>query len=123
MREIMHKVLLFLSAMLLTSILHAASPGFLHDVSPISDFTPEDSTLFWDAITNALDTKKDGEKLAWQNEKSGNSGLVNPLNSYEESGNTCRDLRIVNRSKKHIAESKYKFCKQDGKWVAITMIK
>lgn len=100
----------------------AASPNFLHDVTPISDFTKEDSELFWNAVTTALDDKKDGEKLAWQNEKSGNSGLVNPLKTYQEADTQCRDLRIVNRSKKHIAESKYKFCKRDDKWVAINII-
>ena len=108
---------------LYSSMLFAANPRFLHDITPISDFTPEDSELFWNAVTNALDNVKDGEKLAWQNEKSGNSGLVNPLSTYQEADTQCRDLRIVNRSKTHSAESKYKFCNTDGKWVASDIIK
>ncbi len=119
----MRTFVIVLVAFFCSSLLSAASPNFLHDVTPISDFTKEDTELFWNAITNALDTKKDGEKLAWQNDKTGNSGLVNPLNTYQEENSQCRDLRIVNRSKKHIAESKYKFCNRDGSWVAIDLIK
>ena len=119
----MKQTIIFMSIFLLTPLLYAASPNFLHDVTPISDFTKEDSELFWNAVTEALDSKEDGEKLAWKNEKSGNSGLVNPLSTYQEAESQCRNLRIVNRSKKHIAESKYKFCKQNGKWVAIDILK
>lgn len=111
-----------ITACFCSSLLFAASPNFLHNVTPISDFTKEDSELFWNSVIDALDNKKDGEKLAWQNEKSGNSGLVNPLTTYQEDNTQCRDLRILNRSKKNIAESKYKFCKRNGKWVAINII-
>ena len=111
-----------ITAFFCSSLLFAASPNFLHNVTPISDFTKEDSELFWNSVIDALDNKKDGEKLAWQNEKTGNSGLVNPLSTYQEDNTQCRDLRILNRSKKNIAESKYKFCKRDGKWVAINII-
>jgi len=105
-----------------STLTYASNLNFLHNVTPVSDFTKEDSDLFWNAIVTALDNKKDGEKLAWKNDKSGNSGLVNPLKSYQEADTQCRDLRIVNRSKKNIAESKYKFCKQDGKWVATSLL-
>ena len=119
----MRKIITSLTVFLFVPVLNAASPNFLHDVTPISDFTKEDSEMFWNAITTALDSKKDGEKLAWKNDKSGNSGLVNPLSTYTEADTQCRNLRIVNRSQKHIAESKYKFCKREGKWVAIDLIK
>ena len=118
----MRTIVIVLVAFFCSSLLFAASPNFLHNVTPISDFTKEDSELFWNSVIDALDNKKDGEKLAWQNEKTGNSGLVNPLNTYQEDDSQCRDLRILNRSKKNIAESKYKFCKHDGKWVAINII-
>ena len=107
----------------LAPMLNAASPNFLHDITPISDFTKEDSEMFWNAITSALDTKKDGEKLAWKNDKSGNSGLVNPVSTYQDGESQCRNLRIVNRSLKNIAEHTYKFCKHENKWMAIELIK
>jgi len=102
--------------------LYAANPGFMHDVAPISDFNKEDGEMFWNAVYRALDSKNDGEKLAWKNDKTGNSGLVNPLSTYQDGDIQCRDLRIINRSTKSISESKYKFCKRDGKWIAIEMI-
>ena len=103
-------------------VLHAANPDFLYDVTPISDFTKEDGEMFWNAVISALDTKKDGEKLAWKNDKTGSSGLVNPLSTYQDGDSRCRNLRIINRSKNHIAESRYKFCQRDGKWVAVNII-
>ena len=119
----MRSIIIGMAILFQIPIIYAANLDFLHDVTPISNFTKEDSEMFWNAITNALDSKKDGEKLAWKNDKSGNSGLVNPLSSYLDGDTPCRDLRIINRSQKHIAESKYKFCKRDGKWVAIDLLK
>lgn len=85
--------------------------------SPIESFTEVDTTMMMDNVYKALDTKKDGEKLAWQNEKTGNSGLANPLSTYKQDGLLCRKLRIINRSKKQIVESKYDLCKvEDGLW-------
>ena len=121
--KIMRSIIIGITILMQSPIIYAVNPSFLHDITPISDFTKEDSEMFWNAITSALDTKKDGEKLAWKNDKSGNSGLVNPLSSFQEGDTQCRNLRIINRSQKHIAESKYKFCKREGKWVAIDIIK
>ena len=117
----MHRVIA-LALFFYLPALYAASPKFMYDVAPISDFTQEDGEMFWNAVISALDEKKDGEKLAWKNDKTGNSGLVNPLSTYQDGDNQCRNVRIINRSEKYIAESKYKFCKQKGKWVAIEMI-
>ena len=102
--------------------LYAANPSFLFDSTPIADFTQEDGDMFWNAITTALDSKKDGEKLAWKNDKTGNSGLVNPISTYRDGDQECRNLRVINRSKKYIAESLYKFCKKEDKWVAMELI-
>jgi len=89
--------------------------------SPIESFTKEDISMMMDNVYKALDTKKDGEKLAWQNEKTGNSGLANPLSTFKQDGLKCRNLRIINRSKKQIVESKYDLCKvEDGSWKVYT---
>jgi surface antigen len=118
----MKRVLILVALLLAIPAANASNFDFLHDTTPISDFTKEDSELFWNAIITALDTKKDGEKLAWKNDKSGNSGLVNPISSYKENETECRTVRIVNRTAKNISESKYEFCKRDGKWVAINLL-
>lgn len=97
----------------------ASNFNFLHQATPIADFNKEDKRMFLDTIQKALNEKKDGERLAWKNEKSGNSGLINPTQTVEDN---CRNTRIINRSKTKIAESRFKFCKTDGKWVAVEML-
>lgn len=106
--------------MMITATSQASNFRFLEN-SPISEFSPADTAMFEDAIQTALEKKKDGEKLAWKNEETGVSGLVNPLSTYEENGTTCRQLRIVNRAKNKIAESVYKFCKKGDEWVAVRL--
>lgn len=118
----MFRILIVLFTLLKLSIVFASNLSFL-DSAPISDFTPADTKMFEDAIQTALNDKKDGEKLAWKNEKTGVSGLLNPLSSFKENDTQCRNLRIVNRSKNKIAQSKFKFCKKNDKWVAIELIK
>lgn len=115
------KAVVLLGFMLIPAA-YASNFTFL-ETAPIAEFTPADTAMFENAIDTALNEKKDGEKLAWKNEKTGVSGLVNPLSTYEKNGTTCRKLRIVNRAKNKIAESVYKFCKKDGEWVAIRLEK
>lgn len=106
----------------IASMGHASNYNFLKDAAPIADFNKADIEMLKQTIQEALDTKKDGEKLAWKNEKTGNAGLVNPLQTLDKENGECRHVRIVNRSKKNIAESKFKFCKQDGNWTAIELL-
>ena len=100
----------------------ACSATFLHEAAPISDFNDADMQMFKDAIQKALNEKKDGEKLAWKNDKTGHSGLVNPLQTLDSEADECRNVRIINKSKKNIAETHFTFCKQDGTWVAVEML-
>ncbi|MGD8785400.1 MAG: RT0821/Lpp0805 family surface protein [Thioalkalispiraceae bacterium] len=120
----MPRTIVFLVLFLFASVVHASNFNFLHEAAPIADFNDEDMQMFKDTIQQALNEKRDGEKLAWKNTKTGNSGLVNPLLTLDENiGEECRHVRIVNKSKKNIAESKFKFCKRDGSWVAIDMLR
>ncbi|MGD8926106.1 MAG: hypothetical protein PVG20_04615 [Thioalkalispiraceae bacterium] len=119
----MFRVLCIFLMFFMVSVVSASNFNFLHESAPIADFNKDDIKMFNEAIQQALNEKKDGEKLAWKNEKTDNSGLVNPLSTYITDKSECRTVRIVNKSKKNIAESKYKFCKQDDKWVAVEIIK
>lgn len=114
----MLRLLIILFALLNLSAAVASNLRFLES-APIADFTSADTKLFEEAVQSALNNKKDGEKLTWKNEKSGNSGLVNPLSTFTEKGLQCRNLRIVNRSSTKIAETKFKFCKKEGKWLVV----
>ena len=104
-------------AVLAVSTVSASNLNFLHDAAPISDFNRQDVKIMEDTIQKALNEIKDGEKLAWTNEKTKHSGLVNPLSSYTKDGMECRKVRIVNKSKKRIAQNNFKYCKQDDIWV------
>jgi len=118
----MLRTILFFTTLLIIPVVGASNFNFLHQATPISDFKKEDKKIFMETIQQALNEKKDGERLAWQNEKTGNSGLVNPLLTLDKKDGECRNVRIINKSKKNIAESWFKFCKTDGKWVAVEML-
>lgn len=119
----MLRTVLTIAALFTASGVFASNYNFLHDAAPIADFKDTDIEMFQTAIQKALNEKKDGEKLAWKNKKTGNSGLVNPILTLDDDLVNCRNVRIINKSKKNIAESRFKFCKQDGRWVAIEMLK
>jgi surface antigen len=118
----MNRIALVIGLLLVASVTQASNLRFLKD-APIYEFTPVDTAMFEAAIDTALNEKQDGEKLAWQNKDTGVSGLLNPLSTFQENDTICRNLRIVNRAKNKIAESTYKFCKQDDSWVAIGLVK
>ena len=118
----MIRAIITVTTFLFACSLQASNFNFLHEAAPISDFNKEDMALFKAAIQKALNEKKDGEKLAWKNDKTGSSGLVNPILTLENHTSECRNARIVNKSRKNIAESKFTFCKRDGTWIATEML-
>lgn len=115
----MLRAFIIFTALFIVSPVYASNFNFLHQATPISDFNEQDLEMFKQALRTALNEKKDGERLAWKNEKTGSSGLVNPLLTLEDK---CRNARIINKSKNNIAESRYKFCKKDGKWLAVEIL-
>ena len=117
------RTVLILFSFFMMAATYASNLNFLHDAAPISDFTKQDVKMMEDSIQKALNEKKDGEKLAWKNEKTNNSGLVNPLSCFTEDGNECRKVRIVNKSSKRIAQNNFKFCKKEDIWVLMKLKK
>jgi len=112
----MLRIFLVLVFSSLYTISLAASHGYLKG-APIASFTSEDTAMMENTIFKALDTLKDGEKLAWKNDKTGNSGLVNPIKSYQNDNQPCRTVRVINRSKQSISETTYDFClSPDKEW-------
>lgn len=108
--------LLFLFGLLIpVPLAQAVNSYFLGD-APIASFTAGDVALMEENLQNSLEHLADGEKSAWKNDTSGNSGLAQPVKSYEKDGKRCRSLRLINRSKKSINESTYEFCKEQDSW-------
>jgi surface antigen len=118
----MQRSIFFFSILLAASAAVASNFNFLHQAAPIAEFNKEDMDMFRATLRKALDEVKDGEKLAWQNEKTGSSGLVNPLKTLESENGACRNARIINKSRRKITENRFKFCKKDGKWLAVEIL-
>jgi len=114
----MNRIAITLISFLVVTVASASNLSFLNE-APIADFNKDDVKIMEDTIQKALNGVKDGEKLAWKNEKTGHSGLVNPLSSYTKDKKECREVRIVNKSKKRIAQNNFKFCKDDDTWILI----
>ena len=99
----------------------AANLGFLGN-APISRMTAEDVDMLYDAVVNALDNAKDGERTGWENPATSASGTLTPLDTYSgPAGNRCRHLQVISRAGGLRNQSVFALCKQpDGKWKAQT---
>jgi len=96
----------------------ASNLGFLRD-SPLSKMTPEDLKLMRATLHDALDHGAIGEPKRWENPKTGASGVVTALKSYERDGAACRIVEIFNEAQGFSGRTRYDFCKQpDGSWAA-----
>jgi len=94
---------------------NATASGFLFlKNSPIASFGKDDLALMKDSIYKALEQTKDGEQLAWENTKTGRSGVVNPLKTFKHKGMKCRTIEVVNRSKKDTSKSQFDFCEVEA---------
>lgn len=115
--KLAHKIIFTILLLSTSQALIASNLNFLNESAPVYHFTDEDFNILMATIQKALNEKKDGEKLAWKNEKTGHAGLVNPLDTTIENNLKCRKTRLINRANKKIAKTVYKFCKQpDGVW-------
>ena len=119
----MTKFLIIFLGLIFSTVLQASNLNFLKD-APIADFNKDDITMMDQNIYKSLQELDDGEKSAWKNDATGHSGLANPVKTYEKDGQTCRTIRIVNRSNKRIAQGHYDFCRiDDARWVLTSTIK
>jgi surface antigen len=101
---------------LATGLAMASNVQFLRD-SPISKMTPEDLTLMRATIRESLDKTADGTATRWENPKTGASGIVTPLKSFQLDGAPCRLVEIFNEAQGFSGRTRYDFCKQpDGTW-------
>ena len=85
--------------------------------TPGAHFNSEDIALMKAQVFAALKSEKEGEPLAWKNDKTGASGTVVPMNRLTWQGLSCRRLRISNAFEGQTAQGVYKFCqKPPGTW-------
>lgn len=98
----------------------AANLGFLNN-TPITYMKQRDLQLLNKAAQTALETKKDGEALEWNNEGAGNpvpvNGTVTPHEAFESDGLKCRKITLVANAKGQTQTWMPTACRQaDGKW-------
>lgn len=74
---------------------HAFNTQFLNN-TPLSKMNNEDVRLFKVAVHAALDDDADGAVRVWNNNKTRAGGEITPLRTFEERGETCRELEIAN---------------------------
>ncbi|SMG13939.1 hypothetical protein [Paraburkholderia susongensis] len=97
----------------------AANLGFLND-TPITYMKQRDVDSIKHAVFSALDDKKDGESVTWDNEGTGNSVKIDAnitLDSTStDGGHTCRSLAVVLNAKGQSMNLRPSFCKDGGVW-------
>ncbi|WP_168788424.1 RT0821/Lpp0805 family surface protein [Paraburkholderia aromaticivorans] len=99
---------------------HAANLNFLKD-TPVSYMKDADRKALNDAAQVALETRKDGESLEWNNSGTGNSvsikGTVTPHDTSKEGDRTCRTTTLVAIAKGQTQSWTPTVCKQgSGPW-------
>jgi surface antigen len=89
--------------------------------APIAKMTKEDLALFQTNMREALEQDPDGTTRRWENPKTGASGTLTPVSTFEQNGMKCRRLEIVSDAQGLTARSTFNMCKQaDGTWVNFT---
>ena len=94
----------------------AANWNFL-EFSPANSFTDRDWELMGQTMDEALEKAADGDTRGWNNPQSGAYGTIQPLNTYEARGATCRRTEIYNNASGASGTNRFDFCRQeDGTW-------
>ncbi|MBL8351039.1 MAG: hypothetical protein JNL87_12095 [Burkholderiaceae bacterium] len=107
----------FALALLLPAAVQAAGEVAALKDTVIARFTEQDQRLMMASVDAALGAANDGEPVRWQNDQTGASGSVTPLNRLTWDGLACRRLKIANRYKTMAGEGVYRFCeKPKGQW-------
>jgi surface antigen len=111
-----------LIAALSMSFVHAFANNlnFLRD-TPITYMKPADRQALNRAAQHALETQKDGESVAWNNEGTGNpvhiQGTVTPRDTLQSGGETCRNVTLVAIAKGQTQSWTPVACKKaSGEW-------
>jgi len=96
-----------------TATAGASNLNFLND-TPMSYIKKPDMDSIKVALTDVLNTRKDGETTQWTNEGTGNSvkidAAMTPESTSQEGGKTCRLVTVVLTAKGQSMNLHPKFC-------------
>lgn len=96
----------------------AANLSFLRN-SPLSYFTQADIDMMIKAAGAILEASDPHAEQAWDNPRSGASGLVQGKAQFTtRDGTLCKRLRVVSRARKLESETVYTVCKDPARgWI------
>jgi surface antigen len=110
------KVLVVGLGLVLSLPVSAVNWNFLR-YAPTNHFTEQDWELLRQAGREALAQGADGDIQGWNNPDTGAYGTIQPLDTTEREGMTCRRVVIYNNAGGASGTSRFTFCKQeDGTW-------
>jgi surface antigen len=93
---------------------------FLQKGAPTAYFTEQDFKLMEQTLEEALKKQPEGATSDWENPKSGSSGKITIVQSYEAQGLPCKRVKAFNTAKDRSSEGEFDFCEQtDGQWKAV----
>ena len=92
---------------------HAFNTQFLNN-TPLSKMNDEDVRLFKEAVYATLDGDADGTARAWSNTKTRAGGEITPVRTFEDGGETCREIEIANSAGGLSNRSRATLCRVPG---------
>jgi surface antigen len=113
----------FLSSLLLISIISAPAVtqaqfgGMFGGRLETPVFTTEDRQIITEMAVNMLNADPDGSTRPRTNPKSGGSGNLSVIRSYEHNGLPCRDMELDKRTGDRKGRWAWRMCRiKDGAW-------
>lgn len=116
MKRLILAALLFVAGGSYSLVSFAAStPDFLTQTA-LNIYNEDDWNLFGAATQKALNTLPNGQKESWNNVASGHGGFVQPVDTINKDGQTCRNVTIGNIDQGRTDQYNYLFCKAGSQW-------
>jgi surface antigen len=85
--------------------------------TPIGKFSKEDLSMMQATATKALNEAPDGTLVEWSNPKTGSSGTVKPLDTFQQKGVKCRHAEFTNKYKTLLGGTTLVACEvKKGEW-------
>jgi surface antigen len=116
-QHLMRKITIALGlGLVLSTHASAVNWGFLQ-FSPTNHFNEQDWELLRQTGREALENGVDGDIQGWRNPETGAYGTVQPLDTTQNRGRTCRRTVLYNNAGGASGTSRFTFCRDDdGTW-------
>lgn len=109
-------ILAFAALLLPLSAVSAIDVRFLKE-TPIGKFSKEDLSLMQETARKALSEAPDGTLVEWSNPKTGSSGTIKPLDTFQQKGLKCRRAEVTNKYKALLGGTTLVACEvKKGEW-------